>query len=198
MQLSPVVLLLIGSIVLISYRGFRDTYFFNKYMFQVGAILEGKQFIRMVSSGWLHGSGAHLAFNMIALWSFAEVIIQLGSVFFFVAIYFLSLIGGSLTSLYIHRHNLYYSAIGASGAVSGVVFASILLYPQGSIYLFLIPFPIPSWLFGILYLLVSMYGMKRQGDNIGHEAHLGGALSGLLITSIWFPGIWNYLFSTFL
>jgi membrane associated rhomboid family serine protease len=188
------VFLLIGSIALISWRGFNDRHFFQQYMFQVGAILRGKEYLRMVSSGWLHGSGAHLAFNLIALWSFAGVVEQLSSTAFLMVVYALSLLGGSLTSLYVHRDNPHYSAIGASGAVSGVVFTSILLYPQGSIFIFFIPFPIPSWLFGIIYLFVSMYGMKKQGDNIGHEAHFGGALTGLIATTIWLPGIWGRFF----
>ena len=190
--------LLIGSIVIVSLRGFRDQFFFQKYMFQVGPVLQGREYIRMISSGWLHGSGAHLAFNLIALWSFAGVVEQIASTGFFLIVYFASLIGGSLTSLYVHRENPYYSAIGASGAVSGVVFASILLYPQGSIYILFLPFPIPTWLFGIIYLLVSMYGMKRQGDNIGHEAHFGGALTGLIITSAWLPGVWQRFFEILL
>ena len=171
--------------VLISLRGFNDRVFFERYLFQVGSILNAKEYIRMLSSGFLHGGMAHLAFNIIALWSFGGLVEDFLGTVPFLILYFLSLIGGNLTSLFLHREEMYYRAVGASGAVSGVVFASILLYPQGSVYVFLIPFAIPSWLFGIVYLLVSIYGMRAQKDNIGHEAHFGGALSGLILT-LWF------------
>lgn len=185
MSLDFVTVAIVLFNVLLSLRGFNDRLFFEKYLFQTGSILNGKEYIRMISSGFLHAGWAHLAFNMIALWSFGGLVEDfLGSISFLI-LYFIALIAGNLTSLYMHRGELFYRAVGASGAVSGVVFASILLYPQGSVYVFLIPFAIPSWLFGFIYLMISIYGMRTQRDNIGHEAHFGGAIAGLIMT-LWF------------
>ncbi len=172
---------LIGANVLISLKGFNDRLFFNENTFSIAAILQRKEYKRIISSGFLHVDWTHLLFNMFALYSFGQLLLQLvGSVQFF-AIYFISLVGGSLLSLLINRNKSYYSAVGASGAVSGVIFACIALYPQVGIYIFLIPIEIPGWVFGPAFILFSIYGMKRQSDNIGHEAHLGGAVIGMLV-----------------
>lgn len=174
--------------LLVSIKGFNDRLFFEKYLFQVGSITNGKEYIRMLSSGFLHGGWAHLAFNMFALYSFGGLVENQLGIISYLVLYFIALTAGNVTSLYQHRNNLYYRAVGASGAVSGVVFSSIILFPQGSVYVFLIPFAIPSWLFGIVYLLISIYGMRQQSGNIGHEAHFGGSLAGIVMT-LWFvPG----------
>jgi hypothetical protein len=134
-----------------------------------------------ISSGFLHVSWMHLLFNMLSLYAFSELLeSQIGG-FYFLLIYFGSLIAASLFALYIHRHHGDYNAVGASGAVCGVVFASIALFPGLGIGFFGLPFSIPSWLYGILYVAYSIYGIKSQKDNIGHDAHLGGALIGMLI-----------------
>lgn len=178
--------ILIGIIlanVLISYKGFNDISFFRKYEFHIGSIRAGEQ-IRMISSAFLHADLGHLFFNMFTLYIFAPVVIaQLGS-FSFLIIYVGSLIFGSLLTLYFHKNDYSYRAIGASGAVTGVLYSAILLQPDMSLYLFFIPIPIPAYIFGICYLLYSIYGMKAKKDNIGHTAHFGGAIGGFLITII--------------
>lgn len=179
--------LLIGATVLFSWYGFENRQFFNSNTFQISAILKARAYKRLISSGFMHVSWTHLFFNMFALYSFGQLLLQLvGQVQFFV-IYFVSLLGGNILSLIVNRHKDYYSAVGASGAVSGVIFACIALYPQIGIYIFFIPIKIPGWIFGPAFLLFSMYGMQRQGDSIGHEAHIGGALIGVLITLVLQP-----------
>jgi membrane associated rhomboid family serine protease len=178
---------LIAANVLFSLKGFNDRVFFSENAFTVSGILGQKQYKRIISSGFLHVDWTHLLFNMFALYSFGQLLLQLvGSVQFF-AIYFISLIGGSLLSLFINRNKSYYSAVGASGAVSGVIFACIALYPDVGIYIFFIPIEIPGWVFGPAFILFSIYGMKRQGDNIGHEAHLGGAVIGMIVAIAFNP-----------
>ena len=103
-------------------------------------------------------------------------------------IYFGSIVGGSLLSLYLHRHHDY-RALGASGGVCGVIFASIFLLSGGGVTMLWMPVSIPSWLYAILFLVASFIGMKHQLGNIGHDAHLGGALIGLLITTALHPEI---------
>jgi membrane associated rhomboid family serine protease len=121
---------------------------------------------------------------MLTLYFFADVVIQdLGSLNF-VLVYVGSLILGSLLSLYFHKDEYHYSAVGASGAVTGILYSAILLHPEMSLYMFFIPIPIPAYLFGIAYLLYSIYGMKSNSDNIGHDAHFGGAIGGYVITLI--------------
>ena len=183
-------LAIIAANVIISLKGFKDFSFFEKYKFNIGGIRRGEQF-RMFSSGFLHMDFSHLLFNMLTLYFFADVVI--GSIGFvkFLIIYFASLLVGNLLSFYFHKDEYHYSAIGASGAVSGILYSAILFYPNMSLYMFFIPIPIPAWVFGILYLLYSIYGMKKSLGNIGHDAHFGGALAGYVLTILFAPSLLN-------
>ncbi|MFV8342951.1 rhomboid family intramembrane serine protease [Flavobacterium sp. XS2P39] len=168
--------------VLISYKGFNDLSFFRKYEFHVGSIRAGEH-IRMVSSGFLHADMTHLIFNMLTLYFFAPVVISHLGDFSFALIYFGSLVFGSLLTMVFHKNQYNYRAVGASGAVTGVLYSAILLQPNMMLGIFFI-IPMPAYIFGILYLLYSIYGMKAKNDNIGHTAHFGGAVGGYLITLI--------------
>ena len=183
-------LLIIIANVLISIKGFNDFSFFEKYKFNIAGIRRGEQ-IRMFSSGFLHADFSHLLFNMLTLYFFADVVIYSIGYPKFLIIYLASLIIGNLLSFYFHKDEYHYSAIGASGAVMGVLYSSILFYPDMGLYLFFIPIPIPAWIFGIMYLLYSIYGMKKRIGNIGHDAHFGGALAGYVLTIIFAPSILN-------
>ena len=179
MQVILIAIIVIN--ILVSYKGFNDIAFFRKYEFHIGSIRAGEH-IRMLSSAFLHADIAHLAFNMLTLYFFAPVVIDFLGTYSFAMIYIGSLIFGSLLTLYFHKNDFSYRAIGASGAVTGVLYSAILLQPDMSLYLFFIPIPIPAYIFGIVYLLYSIYGMKAKRDNIGHTAHFGGAIGGYLIT----------------
>ncbi|WP_162127444.1 rhomboid family intramembrane serine protease [Flavobacterium phycosphaerae] len=190
-------LFLIGIIlanVLISLKGFNDEYFFRKYQFHVGSIRAGEQF-RMISSAFLHADFFHLAFNMIALYSFAPVVYEGLGNFTFLLIYVGSLIFGSLLTMVFHGNDYSYRAVGASGAVTGIIYSAILLYPDMTIGIFGV-IPMPAYVFGIGYLLYSIYGMKSKSDNIGHTAHFGGAIGGYAITLLKEPALFEY--STFM
>ena len=186
--MHPTLLLLIGIIVLTSLKGFNDLSFFRKYEFHIGSIRAGDN-VRMFSSAFLHGDWGHLFFNMFTLYMFAPVVINYFDSFSFLVIYFGSLVFGSLFTLLFHKDEHSYREIGASGAVTGVLYSAILLHPDMSLYLFFIPIPIPAYIFGIGYLLYSIYGMKAKNDNIGHTAHFGGAIGGYLITILKQPGM---------
>ncbi|QRM90661.1 rhomboid family intramembrane serine protease [Lacinutrix sp. WUR7] len=190
-NLSIVTIVIIVANVLISYKGFSDFNFFEKYKFQVGAIKRGEKF-RMFSSGFLHVDTQHLLFNMLTLYFFADIVVQDLGTLSFVLVYVGSLMLGSLLSLYFHKDEYHYSAVGASGAVTGILYSAILLRPEMSLYMFFIPIPIPAYVFGIGYLLYSIYGMKNKTDNIGHDAHFGGAIGGYIITLL----LANWLFET--
>ncbi|QFZ53410.1 rhomboid family intramembrane serine protease [Oceanihabitans sp. IOP_32] len=189
-KLDLVTIIIIAANVIISFKGFGDYGFFEKYKFNVGAIKSGEK-IRMFSSGFLHVDTTHLFFNMFSLYIFAEVVIRHVDRFNFVLIYLGSLLLGNLLSLYFHKNEHHYSAVGASGAVSGVIYSAILLQPGMSLYMVFIPIPIPAYIFGIGYLLYSIYGMKNRIGNIGHDAHFGGAVGGYIITLILSPWLFN-------
>ncbi len=187
-QSNLILYLLIGITVFISYRGFTNYSFFEQYKFQVTRILNGDK-IRMISSGFLHADWLHLILNMYVLYIFGEIVIfELGDLPFII-IYFGSLLAGSFYSLQYHKRKPYYSAIGASGAVSGIVFSCILLHPEMELNLMFIPIAIPGYIFGVLYLVYTIYGMKKQLGNIGHSAHLGGAIGGYVLTIVLVPVI---------
>lgn len=186
--MSQIILILIVANVLVSYKGFNDIVFFDRYKFQIQKILNGEK-LRMLTSGFLHVDWMHLGFNMYALYLFGKVVVGNFGVSYFLLIYFGSLLAGSMYSLYQHKKEFYYSAVGASGAVSGVVFSSIMLYPDMELIMLPIPIPLPGYVFGIGYLLYSIYGMKNQVGNIGHSVHLGGAIGGYILTLILKPSV---------
>ena len=180
-----VVILIIIANVLFSMKGFENYTFFEMYKFQINKILNGEK-IRMISSGFLHADWVHLGFNMYALYLFGDIVSKILGIPNFLIIYFGSLLAGSLYTLYCHKNEPYYSAIGASGAVSGIVYASILLFPDMQLLLFF-AIPVPGYVFGVGYLLYSIYGMRKQLGNIGHAAHLGGTIGGFAITLLLVP-----------
>jgi len=188
-QNLPIVgLLIIGITALISYKGFRDDSFFTAYSFQINKIRSGS-YLRLLSSGFLHVGTSHLLFNMITLYFFIGIVVYALGTFSFLALYFGSLIAGNLFGYGYHYNDPYYTAVGASGAVTGVLFSALLLYPEIELFLFFIPIPIPGYLFGIGYILYTLYGMKSQKDTIGHTAHFGGAIGGIVITLLLKPEV---------
>ena len=166
----------------ISYHGFNNQDFFRRYMFNVRSVQKG-DYLRLLSSGFLHAGWEHLIFNMISLFFFHRIIIYEMGASVFMLIYLGAIVFGNLFCLYIYRHQPYYSAIGASGGVSGIIFAAIALMPQLRVNF------MPGWLFGAIYFGYSVYQMlnPRQGDNRGHAAHLGGAIFGIVVIAFLQP-----------
>ena len=140
----------------------------------------------MFTSGLIHADWVHFGFNAFSFYSFGrdvEVIYGWRSL---LLVYLSSILGGSLLSLIIHRRHDYRS-LGASGGVCGVIFASIFLLPGGSIIMFPIPIGIPTYLYAVIFLVGSFVAQRRQIGNIGHDAHLGGAIVGLLTATLMYP-----------
>lgn len=185
-NIHPATIVIIAANVLISMKGFSDFSFFEKYKFNIAGIRRGEQ-IRMFTSGFLHVDYSHLLFNMLTLYFFADVVIAAVGVIKFVLIYLASLVVGNLLSFFFHKEEYHYSAVGASGAVMGVLYAAILLYPDMRLGFFFIPIRFPAWLFGLAYLLYSIYGMRSRLGNIGHDAHFGGAIAGYVLTIAFVP-----------
>ena len=184
--------LIIALTVLISIKGFKDHSFFNKYKFSIISVKNGEKY-RMFSSAFLHVDFNHLFFNLFTLLVFSNQILnELGSLYYII-IYIVSLYFGNYYTYKQYKNNGFYSAVGASGAVSGIVYSAILLFPEMKLVFILFPIPLPSYIFGIGYILYSIYGMKKLDDNIGHSAHLGGAISGIIITIIIKPVSYTHL-----
>lgn len=189
-DLSLVTIIIIAINVVVSYKGFNDRSFFEKYKFNIGEIKNGAKY-QILTSGFLHVDTSHLFVNMLTLYFFANVVLfDLGSVGF-VLVYFASLILGNLLSYFFHKDENSYSAVGASGAVMGILYSAILLRPDMMLGLFFI-IPIPAYVFGIGYLLYTIYGMRRRADNIGHDAHFGGAVGGYVLTLLLAPWIFQH------
>ena len=184
-------LIIITANVLASMRGFRDYTFFQQYKFSVKAIKRGEK-IRFFSSGFLHVDWQHLLFNMLTFYFFANIVIVKLGVLNFYLVYIFSLLFGNLLSYYFHKNEPHYNAVGASGAVTGIVYAAILLSPGMKMFIYFIPIPIPSYFVGVGYLLYSIYGMKNKTGNIGHDAHFGGAVGGYLMVLILAPWVLEY------
>ncbi|WP_299255440.1 rhomboid family intramembrane serine protease [uncultured Cytophaga sp.] len=180
-ETSIIALILILINLLVTYQGLRSQVFFDRFKFEVDRILIHKEYKRIVTSGFLHVGWMHFASNMYTLYAFSGSIENYLGIIPFILIYFASLIGSSLFSLFVHRNHGDYTAVGASGAVSGIVFASIVLFPGMGIGFLFLPIHIPAWLFGLVYVVYTIYGVKSKRDNIGHEAHLGGLVIGVLI-----------------
>lgn len=180
-------ILLILANFIVSYKGFNDRNFYERYEFSVEKIKLYRQYYRLVTSGFLHVNWMHLIFNMLVLYFFAGSVEYYFGPLRFLLIYFASMIGGDLLSLFIHRYDSGYSSVGASGAVNGVIFAAIAVFPGMKMGLFFIPLAIPAWIFGLAYVLYSIYGVRSRRDNVGHESHLAGAIIGMLLGIAMFP-----------
>lgn len=152
---------------------------------------------RFLTSGFLHADWGHLLFNMLAFYSFSQVVEQIYSEVFgpttglllFLLLYLGGIIISDVPTYLRHRNNPDYRSLGASGGVASVVFAAILFNPTGKIIIFPIPFGIPGFIFGFLYLAYSYYMGRRRGDNINHDAHFYGALYGIVLTVSLLPQV---------
>ncbi len=202
---APITFFLIIANALISgYAFFGDPTLIDRWAFRPVAVLRDKQYYRLITGGFLHGSLGHLAFNMITLYFFGPWIEHLLGPLGYLVVYFGSELAAHALTLYFHKADPMYSAIGASGAISGVLFSFCLFQPFQKIFFIFIPIGIPAFLFAILYVVFSVYAMKSKGASgpgggakIAHEAHLGGAIGGLLLTILLEPRAISIFLSNF-
>jgi membrane associated rhomboid family serine protease len=175
--------------VLVSYLAFSRISIYGKYCFDVEAVLKGRKWYRLFTSIFLHADWSHLIFNMFSFFSFAAIMETRFGTLTLAAIYFGSGLAGNLLALLLNLTRFNYRAVGASGSIAGVIFASIFLIPGGSIIIFPLPFPVPAWTFAFIFILATLYGVGLKSTDIGHEAHLGGALAGIASAVIIEPSI---------
>ena len=168
----------------ISIWAFQDRSVIGKFVMYPYEIFRRKEWYRIITHAFIHADGMHLLFNMFTLFFFGGVVTTMFSyvstvphVHFFV-MYFSAIVVASASDLVKNKDNLHYMSLGASGAVSAVVFASIFFDPWNLIYVFFIP--CPGIIFGIIYLWYSSYMSKQGRDNIAHDAHLYGSIFGFL------------------
>lgn len=181
-------LLIIVLTVLSSISAFNNRVAFEKMIFSPYLIKRRSEFSRFLTSGFIHGNWMHLIFNMFVLHSFGtSTETYFGQIFghmgrwLYVFMYLAAIVVSEIFSYYKHQDNPNYASLGASGAVSAVVFSSILINPWGGIVFIFFPFfPIPGFVIGILYLIYSAYMAKKGTDNIGHYAHFFGAIFGFI------------------
>jgi len=150
-------------------------------------VSRGHRVYTVLTSGLIHADYMHLLFNMLSYYFFAFRLEGLLGHWQFGLLYVLSLILSDIPSIYKHRNDQWYNSLGASGAISAVIFSYIMFDPLSSLYIMFLPIPIYSFIFGILYLIYCNYASKHARDNINHDAHMFGALSGLLLTILLNP-----------
>ncbi|MFZ6023378.1 MAG: rhomboid family intramembrane serine protease [Bacteroidota bacterium] len=189
-MLSITILILIITCV-ISFTAFSNQKIMNDLIFYPPAITEQHQWYRFVTNGFIHADIAHLAFNMLSFYLFGDFVEQYFNAFFaekgralYLTMYLTGLIVCLIPTYFQNRTNYHYRSLGASGAVSAVVFAGIFLDPTIKIGLFILPPIIPGFIFGPLYLALSAYMAKRGGDNVNHSAHFWGAVWGVVFVIV--------------
>lgn len=187
-MLIPVTSLLIAANVIASLFALSNAKFMEKNLFHVGPILSQREWHRMVTSGFLHGGILHLFVNMYVLFMFGGFVERTVGTTSFLIIYFLALLGGNAWALLENKNKPFYRALGASGATSGIVMSFILFRPFEPLMIFPIPFFMPAVVLGLIFVVGSAILAQRENKTIGHEAHLGGALAGILTTIVLVPG----------
>ena len=198
-----ITLIIIAVTTLVSILCFTGALVINAWMFNAAKVWHQKQWYRMLSYGLVHSGWGHLFFNMLTLYFFGTVVEQyFGAAFggtagivLYIVLYVSAIAVSTIGDLIKYKDSPGYNAVGASGAVSAVLFASILFEPKMGIYIYLIPIPVPGYIFAPLYLLYCWYMARRNMDNIGHTAHFWGAVYGLVFPLICRPDIFNHFLS---
>ncbi|MFV0507569.1 MAG: rhomboid family intramembrane serine protease [Bacteroidales bacterium] len=181
-----VTLVIIAITCIMSFMAFNNVQLFYRCKFLPYDIIHKKQYYRVLSHVLLHANGSHLLVNMFVLYSFGKAVETSfaniwgqSGIIYFIILYITGAIVSSTPALFKHKNNIYYSAVGASGAVAAVVSSYIILYPWSKLYLFF-AIPIPAIIFGVLYVGFSWYMSKRDKSLVAHDAHLIGSLWGFI------------------
>jgi len=191
---TTVIIIIINCIV--SYLALNNPTIMNRLILTPYWVERKNEYYRFITSGFIHADLKHLIFNMISLYFFGYVVEAWLGTGLYVLLYISAIVVSDIPTYLKHKHNSNYASLGASGAVSAVIFASILLHPINLILIYFIP--MPAIVFGVLYLAYSYYMDKQSRDNVNHSAHLYGAVFGLAFVGILHPEIIPAMFQTVL
>lgn len=187
--------LIIGVTVAVSYFGFRNSDMMEKLQFNAAAIFHEKQYYRLFTHAFIHANWTHLFVNMFVLFFFGRALENYfgylfgnGKTVYYLLLYAGGILASNVYSLYRHKNNYYYNAVGASGAVSAVLFAFIFLNPLEKIYFYVL-IPVPGIIFAIGYLFYSWYMSRRESDHVAHDAHFLGAVFGFIYPALLKPAL---------
>ncbi|MBS1613804.1 MAG: rhomboid family intramembrane serine protease [Bacteroidetes bacterium] len=190
-----ITILIVAATVIISLMAFNNHQLIDKFVFWPYRMWRDGEWHRLITCGFIHADWGHLIFNMIALYSFGTFVEQAFGymlpmgVTLYIVMYFLAIVTADAYNLYNRKDDYSYRSLGASGGVSAIIFASILLNPFSGIYLFFIPIAIPAVIFGPLYLVYCVVMAKRGQDNIGHVAHFTGSIIGFVFPLLFRPSL---------
>jgi len=188
-NVAPVASLIFVFTIITSLYAFYDNSLYGKFMLHPYSVSKGKNVFTLITSGLIHADWMHLAFNMFTFFAFAFTLESLMGSWRFGLLYFVCLILSDIPTVFKYKDSFNYNSLGASGAISGVLFSYILFNPMAKLYIMFIPIGIPAVVFGFLYLIYCAYASKNSRDGINHDAHFYGALTGLIFTIIFVPGI---------
>jgi len=200
-ELTPIITyVILGITVLTSYKAFEDYDLKSKFLFTPYLVKHQGEWYRLFSHGIIHADWTHLLINMFVLYSFGTLIestfikeygLSRGRINYLL-LYLGGIVVSTVNSYIKHQDDISYNALGASGATSAVLYSFVVMYPTEEVYLYFIP--ITAWIFGVIYLMYSHYMAKKGNDNIGHDAHIGGAIYGVVLTVLFNP---DYFFTFF-
>lgn len=186
--LAPITLTIVIATCAVTIVSFRNFSLYNRLLLNIDAVLGRRgEWWRMLTCGLVHADYMHLAFNMFSLFMFGTWLEHVIMSWRFGMIYFLGVLVGSFASIIVHRNAPSYMAVGASAGVSAVIGAATVVYPDLPMMVLIIPYPMPAWVFGCLFIVYSVVFASRGADNVGHEAHLGGMLAGITLIVAFYP-----------
>jgi membrane associated rhomboid family serine protease len=186
---TPVASIIFLFTIITSLYAFNDQTLYGKFMLHPYSVSRRHKLYTLITSGLIHADWMHLIFNMMTFYFFAFQLEAMIGSWQFGVIYFFGLILSDIPSVIKHKNDMWYNSLGASGAISAVLFSYILFQPFSSMMIFPIPIPIWAIIFGPLYLVYCVYASKHSRDNINHDAHFFGALAGLIVTVLIVPGV---------
>ncbi len=200
-----ITLIIIIATAIVSIQGFSNASFRHRYMLLPYDVHHHRQWERMITSGFLHADWGHLLVNLYVLFIFGaklenayQILFGTGGKVLYVVMYLLAIVAANLSTYYRHRDNSWYASLGASGAVSAVLFGYILVYPSSSLMLLFLPIPVNAVIMGVLYLVYSYFMSQRGSDNINHAAHFYGALFGVAFLLVLKPSLILYFWEQIL